>query len=109
MVVTIAAMLGGGAECARCGSSLVYLIQTFGELCLSPVGLSTVTKLSPARMVGLMLGVWFLSISIGSYIAGLTTRLFAGKRQCGADPRFGDLRWHHARRRLCYWRSYAFD
>jgi POT family proton-dependent oligopeptide transporter len=45
------------------------------------VGLSTVTKLSPARMVGLMLGVWFLSISIGSYIAGLTTRLFQA-----ADP-----------------------
>ena len=57
---------------------VVYLIQTFGELCLSPVGLSTVTKLSPARMVGLMMGVWFLSISIGSYIAGLTTKLFEG-------------------------------
>ena len=57
---------------------LVYFLQTIGELCLSPVGLSTVTKLSPARMVGLMLGVWFLSISIGSYIAGLTTRLFEG-------------------------------
>ena len=57
---------------------LVYFLQTIGELCLSPVGLSTTTKLSPARMVGLMLGVWFLSISIGSYIAGLTTRLFEG-------------------------------
>jgi len=56
----------------------VYFLQTIGELCLSPVGLSTVTKLSPARMVGLMMGVWFLSISIGSYIAGLTTRLFEG-------------------------------
>jgi POT family proton-dependent oligopeptide transporter len=56
---------------------VVYFLQTIGELCLSPVGLSTVTKLSPARMVGLMMGVWFLSISIGSYIAGLTTRLFA--------------------------------
>jgi POT family proton-dependent oligopeptide transporter len=56
----------------------VYFLQTVGELCLSPVGLSTVTKLSPARMVGLMMGVWFLSISIGSYIAGLTTKLFAG-------------------------------
>jgi POT family proton-dependent oligopeptide transporter len=57
---------------------LVYFLQTIGELCLSPIGLSTTTKLAPARMVGLMLGVWFLSISIGSYIAGLTTRLFAG-------------------------------
>jgi POT family proton-dependent oligopeptide transporter len=56
----------------------LYFMQTVGELCLSPVGLSTTTKLSPGRMVGLMLGVWFLSISIGSFIAGLTTRLFAG-------------------------------
>ena len=78
VVVTIASMLGGGGRVSPLWLILVYLLQTFGELCLSPVGLSTVTKLSPARMVGLMLGVWFLSISIGSYIAGLTTRLFAG-------------------------------
>jgi proton-dependent oligopeptide transporter, POT family len=49
---------------------LVYFLQTLGELCLSPVGLSTVTKLSPARLVGLMMGVWFLSISIGNFVAG---------------------------------------
>jgi POT family proton-dependent oligopeptide transporter len=56
----------------------VYFLQTLGELSLSPVGLSTITKLSPARMVGMMMGVWFLSISIGSYIAGRTTQLFEG-------------------------------
>jgi POT family proton-dependent oligopeptide transporter len=78
VVVTIASMLGAGGRVSPMWLVIVYLIQTFGELCLSPVGLSTVTKLSPARMVGLMMGVWFLSISIGSYIAGLTTRLFAG-------------------------------
>jgi POT family proton-dependent oligopeptide transporter len=78
VVVTVASMLGGGGRVSPWWLVLVYLLQTFGELCLSPVGLSTVTKLSPARMVGLMLGVWFLSISIGSYIAGLTTRLFEG-------------------------------
>lgn len=78
VVVTIASMMGGGGRVSPLWLVLVYLLQTFGELCLSPVGLSTVTKLSPARMVGLMLGVWFLSISIGSYIAGLTTRLFEG-------------------------------
>ena len=54
----------------------VYLFQTMGELCLSPVGLSTVTKLSPARMVGLMMGVWFLSISVGDYFAGLALGFF---------------------------------
>src|SRR4030095_16627524 len=46
----------------------VYLFHTIGELCLSPVGLSTVTKLAPARLVGLMMGVWFLSISPGKYL-----------------------------------------
>jgi proton-dependent oligopeptide transporter, POT family len=68
---------------------LVYFLQTIGELCLSPVGLSTVSKLSPARMVGLMMGVWFLSISIGSYIAGLTTRLFEGNDPAVLTRAFG--------------------
>ena len=51
-----------------------YLLQTFGELCLSPVGLSTVTKLSPARLVGLMMGTWFLFTSFGEFIAGWSMR-----------------------------------
>jgi len=78
VVIAFAASLAGGGRVSPMWLVVVYFLQTIGELCLSPVGLSTVTKLSPGRMVGLMLGVWFLSISIGSYIAGLTTRLFAG-------------------------------
>ena len=78
VVITVASMLAASGRVSPLWLIVVYLIQTFGELCLSPVGLSTVTKLSPARMVGLMMGVWFLSISIGSYIAGLTTKLFEG-------------------------------
>ena len=78
VVIAFAATLTGNGRVSPMWLVVVYFLQTIGELCLSPVGLSTVTKLSPARMVGLMLGVWFLSISIGSYIAGLTTRLFAG-------------------------------
>jgi POT family proton-dependent oligopeptide transporter len=50
---------------------LTYLLHTIGELCLSPVGLSTVTKLAPHRMVGQMMGVWFMSISLGNLFAGL--------------------------------------
>ena len=54
----------------------VYLIHTVGELCISPVGLSMVTKVSPARMVGLMMGVWFCSIGAANYLAGtLESRL----------------------------------
>ena len=49
---------------------LTYFLHTVGELCLSPVGLSTVTKLAPHRMVGQMMGVWFLSISLGNLYAG---------------------------------------
>jgi proton-dependent oligopeptide transporter, POT family len=47
-----------------------YFISELGELCLSPVGLSLVTKLSPVRTVGLMMGVWFLSNFLGNYLAG---------------------------------------
>jgi proton-dependent oligopeptide transporter, POT family len=55
---------------------LVYLLHTVGELCLSPVGLSAVTKLAPARLVGSMMGVWFLSISLGNLIGGEVSRYF---------------------------------
>lgn len=48
-----------------------YLIHTFGELCLSPVGLSSVTKLSPRKLVGQMMGIWFLATSLGNLLAGL--------------------------------------
>jgi POT family proton-dependent oligopeptide transporter len=48
----------------------VYLLHTIGELCLSPVGLSAMTKLAPARIAGLMMGIWFLSMSVGDYIGG---------------------------------------
>lgn len=48
-----------------------YILQTFGELSISPVGLSSMTKLAPKRFAGQMMGVWFLSDSIGSLIAGI--------------------------------------
>lgn len=48
----------------------VYLLHTIGELCLSPVGLSSMTKLAPARVVGLMMGVWFLAMAVGNFLGG---------------------------------------
>ncbi|MGI4879853.1 MAG: peptide MFS transporter [Janthinobacterium lividum] len=48
----------------------LYLIHSMAELCISPVGLSMITKLSIARIVGMMMGVWFLSISVAQYIGG---------------------------------------
>jgi POT family proton-dependent oligopeptide transporter len=47
-----------------------YLLHTFGELCVSPVGLSSVTKLAPRHLVGQMMGAWFLATSLGNLIAG---------------------------------------
>jgi POT family proton-dependent oligopeptide transporter len=55
---------------------LVYLLHTVGELCLSPVGLSAVTKLAPERLVGSMMGVWFLSIALGNLVGGEVSRYF---------------------------------
>ena len=49
---------------------VTYLLHTCGELSLSPVGLSAMTKLAPVRIVGLMMGVWFLATSVGNYIGG---------------------------------------
>jgi POT family proton-dependent oligopeptide transporter len=49
---------------------LTYMLHTFGELCLSPVGLSSFTKLAPARFVGQSLGLWFMATSLGNNIAG---------------------------------------
>ena len=48
----------------------LYFLQAMGELCLSPVGLSMVTKLSPARIVGFMMGIWFFATAMGNYVAG---------------------------------------
>jgi POT family proton-dependent oligopeptide transporter len=68
-----------GAAQASAGGDLVspnwlmltYLLHTIGELCLSPVGLSSMTKLAPERVKGMMMGVWFLAASVGNLIAGL--------------------------------------
>ncbi|HWK32871.1 MAG TPA: MFS transporter, partial [Hyphomicrobium sp.] len=49
----------------------LFFLQTVGELLLSPVGLSTMTKLAPARFVGLVLGVWFLATAWGNKLAGV--------------------------------------
>ncbi len=47
-----------------------YLLFTTGELCLSPVGLSSITKLSPPKFVSQMMGIWFIAAALGNLIAG---------------------------------------
>lgn len=56
---------------------LTYFLHSVAELCISPVGLSMITKLSIARIVGMMMGVWFLSISVGEYLAGAAAQAAA--------------------------------
>ena len=53
-----------------------YLLHTLGELSLSPVGLSAMTKLAPARVASLMMGVWFLAASVGNLIGGRLASLY---------------------------------
>ncbi len=70
-VLVVAARLAeGGVQVSPMWLAVVYLLHTCGELCLSPVGLSAMTKLAPARIAGLMMGVWFLASSVGNFIAG---------------------------------------
>ncbi len=58
-------------------ADVTYFLQTIGELCLSPVGLSAMTKLAPDRAAGFMMGIWFLSISIGNWLAGKAASLYS--------------------------------
>ena len=71
--------------------TLAYFIITFGELCLSPIGLSLMTKLSPVRIQGLMMGMWFLASAYGQYVAGLL-----GAGMSSADPEATPLMKLHA-------------
>lgn len=76
VVVAVAAQrTHGGGKVWPTWLVLTYLFHVFGELCVSPVGLSSVTKLAPARLVGQMMGIWFLAASVGNMAAGL----FAGE------------------------------
>ena len=62
--------------------TIAYLVITFGELCLSPIGLSIMTKLSPIKLQGVMMGMWFLASAYGQYVAGL---LGAGLSSAGEN------------------------
>ncbi len=66
----------GGVLVSLWWLNVTYLMHTIGELCLSPVGLSAMTKLAPARVAGFMMGLWFVSISIGDYLAGKAASLY---------------------------------
>jgi len=81
-----ASLAGPGESIALIWLVALYLLHTTGELCLSPVGLSMITKLSVARMVGFMMGAWFLASAGANFIAGQIARVTGGE---GADGETG--------------------
>ncbi|MFL6334377.1 MAG: peptide MFS transporter [Pyrinomonadaceae bacterium] len=76
LFMTPAAYLTAGGRVSPLWLVGLYFMEVVGEMCLSPVGLSTVTKLSPAKLVGIMMGVWFLASSLGSKLAGYLSGFF---------------------------------
>ncbi len=76
VMVIAARRASSGVQVSAAWLWITYFLHTVGELCLSPVGLSAFTKLAPARVAGLMMGVWFLSTSIGDYIGGRMASLY---------------------------------
>jgi POT family proton-dependent oligopeptide transporter len=76
ILVWAARMAAQGVQVSPMWLVVTYLLHTCGELCLSPVGLSAMTKLAPARIAGLMMGVWFLATSVGNFIGGRISALY---------------------------------
>ena len=83
-----AASAGPDGKVAVFWLALMYLLHTTGELCLSPVGLSMVTRLSVSQIAGMMMGVWFLSSSFAAYVAGMIAGAMAIGGE-GADVAIG--------------------
>jgi proton-dependent oligopeptide transporter, POT family len=71
VMAAAASIVASGSKVLPYWLILTYMLHVFGELCLSPVGLSYYTKLTPKRFVGQMMGIWFLSLSLGNLVAGL--------------------------------------
>jgi POT family proton-dependent oligopeptide transporter len=76
VLVPAAALNQSGALVGPSWLTATYLLHTWGELALSPVGLSAMTKLAPARIGGLVMGVWFLGLSMGNYVGGRVGGLY---------------------------------
>jgi len=76
ILVVAAKLAAGGVRVSPLWLVATYLLHTIGELCLSPVGLSAMTRLAPARVAGLMMGVWFLAAAVGNYLGGRVAGLY---------------------------------
>ncbi|QZP08761.1 peptide MFS transporter [Caenibius sp. WL] len=84
VLVTGATMGGEGAKTAVLFIFLIYLLHTTGELCLSPVGLSAMNRLSPAQMTSLIMGAWFFASAAGNFTSGLIAAATGSERASSA-------------------------
>ena len=69
----------------------LYFLEVIGEMCLSPVGLSTVTKLAPVKLVGIMMGVWFLAAAFGNKLAGYLSTFFVANNPTQLVKLYGGI------------------
>jgi POT family proton-dependent oligopeptide transporter len=86
-----AALWAPGAGVSPLYLMVCYTCHAIGEICLSPVGLSAMTRLAPERVTGLMMGVWFLSISVGSYLGGRIAHVYEGLSEQGLYSTFATI------------------
>jgi POT family proton-dependent oligopeptide transporter len=76
VMVSASVASSGGVRVSPMWLIATYFLHVVGEMCLSPVGLSTVTKLAPERATSLMMGVWFLASAVGNYLGGRMAGLY---------------------------------
>jgi POT family proton-dependent oligopeptide transporter len=79
LMFALTSLLGADSKIPFWTLFMVYVIQSIGELCLSPIGLSMVTKLAPLRLVGFGMGGWFLSTGIGNNLSGIFAGYVSGE------------------------------
>ncbi len=76
VMIVAGSLAANGAQVSPLWLLVTYLLHTIGELALSPVGLSAMTKLAPARVTGMMMGVWFMASAVGNLIAGAFASIY---------------------------------
>ena len=91
MMVIASTVITTGSKAMPTWLLLTYLFHTFGELALSPVGLSATTKLAPKRFVGQMMGLWFVASALGNLIAGRIAGEFDANNIAGFPSQYLDI------------------
>jgi POT family proton-dependent oligopeptide transporter len=91
VMAAAAKLVAGGSKVLPTWLIATYLLHTLGEICLSPVGLSYSTKLAPKRLAGQIMGMWFLSLSLGNLVAGLIAGQFDAKNLAAMPGQYMEL------------------